>query len=169
MILPDLLRPHLKVVFCGTAASMISARKRAYYANPTNYFWRTLFQVGLIASQFQPKEFPQLLDYGIGLTDIAKHAVGNDSDLSRNDYDAEALRQKILQYQPKMLAFTSKKAASEFLKQPTAKISYGLQTDRLDMTRFWVLTSPSGAARRYWDISIWQSLADTVGKLSDSL
>lgn len=160
MILPDLLAPNLKIVFCGTAASDISAREGAYYANPTNYFWRTLYKIGLTPYQFQPKEFPKLLDYNIGLTDLAKHTQGNDSGLKKGDFDRESLRKKILKYEPQILAFTSKKGASVFFQKTTGKIRYGLQDDILGKTRFWVLTSPSGAARSYWDESIWQALAD---------
>lgn len=164
MILPDLLAPNLKIVFCGTAASDISAREGAYYANPTNYFWRTLHKIGLTPYQFEPKEFPKLLEYNMGLTDIAKQAQGNDSGLKKDDFDSEALRQKILKYQPQILAFTSKKGASEFFGKPTRKIQYGLQDDVLGKTCFWVLTSPSGAARSYWDESVWQVLADNVDR-----
>jgi TDG/mug DNA glycosylase family protein len=160
MILPDLLTPNLKIVFCGTAASDISAREAAYYANPTNYFWRTLHQIGLTPYQFEPKQFPKLLEYNVGLTDLAKLAQGNDSALKKVDFDRDALRKKIFKYEPKILAFTSKKGTSVFFEQPTKKINYGLQDARLGKTRFWVLTSPSGAARGYWDESVWQALAD---------
>lgn len=167
-ILPDLLTPGLNVVFCGTAASAISARDMAYYANPTNSFWRTLYRTGLTPRQLKAGEYSQLLDYGIGLTDIAKNAKGNDSDLARSDFDADSLRQKIEVYQPEFLAFTSKKGASVFFNKPTSKINYGIQSEIISKTRFRVLTSPSGAARAYWDESVWQSLADEIGELSNS-
>ncbi|GAB5489990.1 MAG: mismatch-specific DNA-glycosylase [Phototrophicaceae bacterium] len=168
MILPDLLVPNLKIVFCGTAASTVSARENAYYAKPSNYFWRTLHQINLTPYQFSPQEFNKLLDYGMGLTDIAKHSIGNDDVLAKSDFDAQDLEQKIQAHQPAILAFTSKRAASEFFGKPTSKISYGLQDDKLGVTQFWVLSSPSGSARAYWDVSVWQALADKVGKLSDS-
>ena len=41
-ILPDVLEPGLRVVFCGTAAGKASARAGAYYAGPGNAFWPTL-------------------------------------------------------------------------------------------------------------------------------
>lgn len=167
-ILPDLLTLRLNVVFCGTAASVISARDKAYYANPTNSFWRTLYRIGLTPRQLEPREFPRLLEHSIGLTDIAKNAQGNDSALTQSDFDADSLRRKIKHFQPEFLAFTSKKGASVFFNKPTGKISYGLQSENLGKTRFWVLTSPSGAARAYWNESIWQQLADEVGKVSDS-
>lgn len=159
-ILPDVLQKNLDVVFCGTAASAISARESAYYANPTNAFWRTLHAVDLTPRLLAPPEFKQVTAYGIGLTDIAKKASGNDSDLSKEDYDADALRAKIVQYQPRILAFTSKKGASVFLGTTTGKLSYGKQSARIEQTAIWVLPSPSGAARRYWNIEIWQALSD---------
>jgi TDG/mug DNA glycosylase family protein len=37
-ILPDVLMPGLKLVFCGTAAGTVSARRGQYYAHPQNRF-----------------------------------------------------------------------------------------------------------------------------------
>jgi TDG/mug DNA glycosylase family protein len=162
MILPDLLQDNLYVVFCGTAASAISAQQGAYYANPTNYFWRTLHEIGLTPHQLPPKDFPQLLNYGIGLTDVAKYASGNDSDLQPTDYARTELVTKIEKYAPQVLAFTSKRAASEVLQLPTNRIPYGWQSQAIAQTRLMVLTSPSGAARAYWDKGYWRELADFV-------
>lgn len=39
---PDLLAPHLRLVFCGTAAGNVSAARGAYYAGPGNQFWPIL-------------------------------------------------------------------------------------------------------------------------------
>ncbi|OYV45492.1 MAG: hypothetical protein B7X10_05700 [Burkholderiales bacterium 21-58-4] len=47
-VLPDVLRPDLELVFCGTAAGRASAAAGAYYAHPGNFFWRTVHAVGLI-------------------------------------------------------------------------------------------------------------------------
>lgn len=159
-VLPDVLAPGLRIVFCGTAASTISAREGAYYANPTNYFWRTLHQVGLIPQALKPQQFRQMLYYRLGLTDIAKAAQGQDATLQSADFDAAALHHNMERYQPGVLAFTSKRGASEYLQRPTRHIDYGLQSERIQLTRLWVLTSPSGAARRYWNAAIWQQLAD---------
>jgi TDG/mug DNA glycosylase family protein len=38
-VLPDVLKPGLKVVFCGTAVGNKSARASAYYAGRGNQFW----------------------------------------------------------------------------------------------------------------------------------
>jgi TDG/mug DNA glycosylase family protein len=71
-ILPERLKPGLKLVFCGTAAGRQSALQKAYYAHGQNKFWRTLHEVGLTPHLFAPQEYPDLWKLGIGLTDIEK-------------------------------------------------------------------------------------------------
>lgn len=157
-ILPDLLAPSLRVVFCGTAPSTKSARVGAYYAGPGNKFWPTLCNVGLTPHQVDPQQYREALTYGIGLTDLVKERAGEDSALSRSDFDIAALRAKIERYAPRALAFTSKRAAKEFYH--VQKIGYGQQPEPVGETAVFVLPSPSGAANRYWDESYWQGLAD---------
>src|ERR1700712_5068562 len=109
-ILPDLLVPDLEVVFCGTAAGSVSAARGQYYAHPQNKFWRTLHAVGLTPRLFAPGEFAGLPAFGIGLTDIAKHVSGMDSELPPQSLGREAvaaLRARIAANAPRILAFTS--------------------------------------------------------------
>lgn len=165
-ILPDILQDGLIVVFCGTAASAKSAQVGAYYGNPTNAFWRALHEVGLTPHQFNPQEFRDLVNYRIGLTDAAKKVSGNDSNLKSGDFDSTTLTEKITLYQPKILAFTSKRAYRAWRGLSTSKqVSYGFQQDTIGQTLIFVLPSPSGAARGYWDISHWQTLADRYQQL----
>ena len=117
-ILPDRLKPGLRLVFCGTAAGTQSALEKAYYANRQNKFWRTLHQVGLTPRQFEPSEFPLLWELGIGLTDIAKYHFGMDHQLPRESLGHEAvlaLRARIAKASPRHLAFTSLNAGRSVL------------------------------------------------------
>ena len=155
-VLPDVLRPGLDIVFCGTAAGAASARRRAYYAGPGNAFWPTLFRVGLTPRLLAPGEFRSIVQYGLGLTDISKTASGNDDELPPGSFDPGRLERAIRRYRPLFLAFTSKRAAAEFLGRPVA---YGPQAAAIEATRLFVLPSPSGAARRHWDESQWLALA----------
>ena len=158
-ILPDVLRPGLALVFCGTAAGKRSAAEQAYYAHPGNMFWRALHASGLTPRQLLPAEYPQLPDYGLGLTDVAKLHSGNDDELPRGAFDAPALHAKIQRYAPALLAFTSKAAARAALGRAA---DYGLQPERIGATRLFVLPSPSGQARGHWDLAPWLALADVV-------
>ena len=156
-ILPDLLRPGLRLVFCGTAPSRRSAREAAYYAHPGNAFWPTLHAVGITPRRFAPCEFPALLDLGVGLTDLAKHHSGNDDELPHGAFDTEAFAGRIRVHAPGAVAFTSKNAARAWLRHP---VDYGWQDEILGATRLYVLPSPSGQARAAWRIEPWQALAD---------
>jgi TDG/mug DNA glycosylase family protein len=156
-VLPDLLRADLKLVFCGTAAGERSAREGAYYAHPGNQFWRALHEAGITPRRFVPAEFSILSELGIGLTDLAKRHSGNDADLPRDAFDVPALLAKVERYRPRLLAFTSKAAARAALGRPVS--AYGEQPERIGRTRVFVLPSPSGQARRHWDIGPWRELA----------
>jgi TDG/mug DNA glycosylase family protein len=155
-VLPDVLVPGLAIVFCGTAVGAASARRRAYYAGPGNAFWRTLFEVGLTPRHLEPEEYKCITQYGLGLTDLAKTVAGSDEVLSDEHFDRDGLRAKIRRYRPRVLAFTSKRAAEEFLRHP---VDHGLLPKQVGKTRLFVLPSPSGAARRYWDKKPWRDLA----------
>jgi double-stranded uracil-DNA glycosylase len=161
-VLPDLLRPGLKIVFCGSAVGTASARRGAYYAHPQNRFWPTLYAVGLTPRLLRPEEYPEALQWGLGLTDIAKHVSGMDRELPRGALGREAcaeLRAKIKAAQPELLAFTSLTAGRRYLGRAAG---FGEQPERISATRVWLLPSPSPTAgwnwekHKYW----WRMLAD---------
>jgi double-stranded uracil-DNA glycosylase len=158
-IVPDVLAPGLRLVFCGTAPSRASAAARAYYAKPGNRFWPALHSAGFTPRRFHPPEYAGLLELGLGLTDLCKGHSGNDDELPRGALDAEALRGKISKYRPGVVAFTSKNAAKAFLGRD---VDYGWQPERVGATRLFVLPSPSGQATRFWDEGPWRDLAAAV-------
>lgn len=158
-ILPDVLEPGLRIVFCGTGASAWSARVSAYYANPGNKFWPTLHAAGLTPHRIAPANYRDVLQFGIGLTDVAKEHVGQDTVIDLELVDAQALRDKIERFAPRILAFTSKRAASLVFGLPTAAIPYGAQEASIGAARVHVLTSPSGQAGPHWSIEPWCDLA----------
>ncbi|MGF7168996.1 TDG/mug DNA glycosylase family protein [Sphingobium xanthum] len=161
-LVPDLLAPGLRLVFCGTALGRRSAEARAYYANPTNLFWRALHEVGLTPERLRPVDYARLLEHRIGLTDLSKRHFGNDVELPDGAFDGAALRDKVMLHRPAILAFTSKTGAGVFLDRPTGQIALGEQAERIGETRLFVLPSPSGSARRYWDLAVWEELAEAV-------
>ncbi len=159
-VLPDLLQPGLKLVFCGTAAGRRSAAEGAYYAHPGNLFWRALFAAGLTPRLLLPAEFPLLPGLGIGLTDLAKHHSGNDDQLPPDAFDADGLRARIAHFAPAVLAFTSKAAARAALGRRA--VDYGPQAETLAGSQVVVLPSPSGQARGHWQWEPWLALGEQV-------
>ncbi len=159
--LPDVLRDNLDVVFVGTAAGWRSAERGIYYANPGNNFWPALRQVELVPARFDMMSFARLPMLGIGLTDLSKSACGMDVDVVVTRDELSAFTAKMREHTPRAIAFTSKKAASLWLRRRGDRIRYGRQRQRAsDFCEVFVLPSPSPAARRYWNIAPWHELSD---------
>lgn len=155
-VLPDVLVPGLRVVFCGTAAGKASAKAKAYYAGPGNAFWETLHATGLTPVRLAPAEFSRLPEFGIGLTDICKVSYGSDQEVGTTEFDIGRLEAEIAAVEPHCLAFNGKNAARGALER---QVQYGRQEERIGGAEVWVLPSTSGMARRFWSIEPWQELA----------
>ncbi len=158
-VLPDILRPGLRIVFCGTAAGTASARARAYYAGPGNAFWPTLHAIGLTPVQLKPVEYERLPEFGLGLTDICKVLHGSDEEVGTAEFDVSGLQARIAEAEPENLAFNGKNAARAALERG---VDYGPQPERIGGATVWVLPSTSGAARRFWDAEPWHELARSL-------
>ncbi len=161
-LVPDLLALALRLLLVGSAPSTISARAHAYYANPQNKFWRTLHAAGLTPRQFAPQEYTLLLNLGIGLTDLAKRHAGADAALPKHAWDRAEFLEKLETYRPAVVAFTSKKAASEALGVPTGRLSYGLQQARLLGAEVWVLPSTSPLGDSHFRQEPWLALGERM-------
>ncbi|WP_149142264.1 mismatch-specific DNA-glycosylase [Gemmobacter caeruleus] len=162
MILPDLLAPGLRAVFCGTAAGAASARKGHYYAGPGNRFWPLLAECGLTPRLLRPEEDHLLPGFGLGLTDLAKTASGADADIPAAAWDAPGLFPRIAACRPAHLAFTSLTAARLALQRPDLGAGPLPEDARLPGVRLWALPSPSGRARGHFDAAPWQALAQAL-------
>jgi TDG/mug DNA glycosylase family protein len=162
-LVPDILTDGLRLVFCGSALGDMSWERRAYYANPGNRFWQTLAGVGLTPRRLAAEEYPRLVDWGIGLTDLVKTDHGQDVHIFDGHVDLDEarrlLRAKVLRWQPRVLAFTSRTVAAQFLGRRAVP---GRQPDCVGRTVVWVLPSTSGLARRFFEIGPWQDLARFV-------
>lgn len=145
-------------MFCGTAAGRVSARVGAYYAGPGNRFWDMLSSLDLTQGQLSPDEFHRVLEYGIGLTDIAKTASGSDAEIPCELYDVAGFVEKMLLYMPRAIAFNGKNAAKAYFSR--SNVDYGRQPETLAGAVLFVLPSTSGAARRWWDEKYWRKVAE---------
>lgn len=162
-----MLQPGLTLVLVGTAPSRISARARAYYANPHNKFWWVLAEVGLTPRQLAPHDYPLLPQYGLGLTDVAKRHSGVDAALPADAWAPFELREKLRAYRPALVAFTSKRGASETLGMPTGRLPYGPQAERLEGAEVWVMPSTSPLGHNHFRLEPWQALADRVAQVRE--
>ncbi len=159
-MLNDILTTKLDVVFCGTAKGKVSALKGNYYAGPGNKFYYILHATRLTPHKLKPNECWNINDYGIGLTDLVHNESGNDKEISSISYDVSGFWNKMKKFQPKIIAFTSKTAASFALgyQGETKMLQYGIHVSPIQDILVFVLPSTSGSARAYWDEGPWHDL-----------
>ncbi len=160
----DVLEENLVLVICGTAIAEHSAKVGSYYAGGGNKFWPTLHTAGITVRCLHSNEYRELLQYRVGLTDLVKKVAGTDNRLTEDDFDLDAFRAKNEGYSPQVVCFNGKKAAEVYLRK---KVNYGLQLDTIGRTQLFVAPSTSGAANRYWDISVWQQLGGKVKRIRE--
>jgi double-stranded uracil-DNA glycosylase len=168
-LVPDLLEPNLKLVFCGTAPSTASAQAKSYYAKPGNRFWPTLAKVGITPTRYSPHEYAQLLSLGVGLTDLCKAHSGTDAQLPDDAFNVDEFWMKMGEVTPKIIAFTSKTAAATALGCKTGTLTYGLADGGFGdvNSKIYVLCSPSGLATAYFDLAVWEGLAVLLAATSN--
>ena len=166
-MLKDVLKENLAVVFCGTAKGKASATKGFYYAGPGNKFYAVLHQAGFTPLRLLPTYCYSINTYGIGLTDLVHTESGNDNQISKESYEVDLFIEKMKQYKPKYIAFTSKAAASYALgfKGVTSIIEYGLLSQMIGDSMIFVLPSTSGSARAYWDEKYWLELSSLIKQI----
>ena len=63
---PDVIRPGLKVLFCGINPGLYSGAVGHHFARPGNRFWKTLHVAGFTRRCLSPFEERELLRSGLG-------------------------------------------------------------------------------------------------------
>lgn len=163
--IPDHLQKGLKILFVGFNPSVRSSETGYHYANPTNRFWKILFQAGLTPRKYSPAENSQLLALGFGLTNIVARPTKAAAEISKEEYaeGAALLAQRIKKYQPQAVCFVGKGVYQEFSKQ--RKVDWGIQADPvIPGTVEFVAPSSSGLVRMKLDeiVEIYKGLRKFV-------
>ncbi len=152
--LSDYLRPGLDIVLIGLNPSSISVREGHYFANPRNRFWTALNGSGLVPIQLSPALDKQLMDHGIGLTDLIKRPTSQASGLNVSDYreGAPILKAKLLDHRPAIACFHGMMCYRAYLRYAEGlneKPDLGLQPHNVGQSRVFVVPNPSPANAQY--------------------
>jgi TDG/mug DNA glycosylase family protein len=141
---PDVIAPHLRVLFCGINPGRYSAAAGHHFAGPSNRFWPTLHAAGFTPTLLRPADESALLHFGLGITNLAPRATPEASHLSTRELQrgARQLVRKVLAFQPRTLAILGLGAYRLAFREPRAVC--GLQERTIDETRIWLLPNPSG-------------------------
>jgi TDG/mug DNA glycosylase family protein len=161
-VLPDLVGPDPRVVFCGLAGAESTRSRDHYYETPGTSFWELLHLSGLSPRRLRPDEDATVVDLGLGLTDLVGH-------WDPRWVEIDELVAKLERWRPDWLAFTSKAVAHEAARAlGVRKPGLGPADWYLAEAQVFVLPGVSGANRRHdYDgrpdrLSWWQDLAALV-------
>lgn len=148
-IVPDVLAPDLRVLFCGINPGLYSGYTRRHFARPGNRFWPTLYAAGFTPRVFKPEEDRALLLLGFGITNLVARVTATAAELTPAELVAGGviLREKLRQYRPRVLAVLGVTAYRQAFKQPSAAL--GRQPEGLEGCGLWVLPNPSGLNAHY--------------------
>lgn len=148
-LLPDLLAPGLRVVFCGINPGLYSAATGHHFARPGNRFWPVLHRAGFTPSQLAPAAQLSLLPLGLGITNVAVRATARADELTAEELRAGALSlaAKVRTLQPAWLAVLGVTAFRVAFDRPRATV--GPQPAPIGATQVWVLPNPSGLNAHY--------------------
>jgi TDG/mug DNA glycosylase family protein len=141
---PDLIRPGLKILFCGINPGLYSGATRHHFARPGNRFWPALHRAGFTPRLISPWEEQLLLDYGLGITNLVARATAAADELSREELKRgrRRLEAKVRRYAPKWVAVLGIGAYRVAFERPRAQI--GAQAEPIQSSRLWLLPQPSG-------------------------
>ncbi|GAA5191937.1 G/U mismatch-specific DNA glycosylase [Rugosimonospora acidiphila] len=147
--LPDVIAPGLAVLFCGINPGLLSAAVGHHFARPGNRFWPTLHRSGFTDRQLLPQEQSDLLDLGLGVTNVAARATARADELNTAELieGAGILRRKVARYRPRWVAVLGIGAYRTAFGAADAVI--GAQDNPLAGARVWVLPNPSGLNAHY--------------------
>jgi TDG/mug DNA glycosylase family protein len=142
--IPDVIGPGLSVLFCGINPGLWSAWSGHHFARPGNRFWPAVHRSGFTPRQLRPDEQAELLDHGLGITNVVARGSARASELSRAELRAggAALAEKVARHAPRWLAVLGITAYRDAFEKPRA--TTGRQEHMIGTTRVWVLPNPSG-------------------------
>jgi TDG/mug DNA glycosylase family protein len=146
--LPDYLAPGLKLIFIGINPGDYSAQVGHYYARPGNLFWWALSNSGLVPKPMGPENDAELLNFGIGLTDVVKRPTHSSGELRQDEFDGGVKRtvSTIEQYAPKVACFVGLLGATAFLGR---QVKAGPLSEKIGATKLFALPSPSRRNAHY--------------------
>lgn len=163
-LVPDIIGPKLKVLFCGINPSVYSAVVGHHFARPGNRFWPALHASGFTPRLLHPAEDMLLLEYGLGLTNVFELATVGEKDVSKEQFIAggKRLEERVLHHQPQVLAILGIGAYRKGFGRNKAIM--GKQAETIGETDIWVLPNPSGLNAHYQ----LPDLARVYGELRES-
>ncbi len=154
----------LRVLFCGINPGLMSAATGHHFARPGNRFWPVLHASGFTPRRLLPSEERELLDHGLGITNVVARASARADELSEVEFreGGRILTEKVRLLRPRWLAVVGITAYRVAFEDRKARI--GPQQRTIGDTRIWVLPNPSGL-NAHWTL---ETMAEEFARLREA-
>ncbi len=137
------------MLFVGINPGLWSGATGHHFARPGNRFWRAIHEAGLTPTLLSPDRQRQLLDFGLGITNLVNRTTSAAAELTPDELHAggRALVDKVARHRPGKVAFLGVSTYRIAFDRPKAAL--GRQPDRVATSEVWVLPNPSGLNAHY--------------------
>ena len=159
-VIPDLVRPGLRVLLVGINPSLYSGWSGQHFARPGNRLWRTLHEAGFTDRRLDPAETEAILEAGLGITNLVARATARADELTSDELRAGVgpLRRLVRRLQVPYVAMLGVSTYRLAFDQRRAQV--GPQEETLEAARVWVLPNPSGLNAHYQQPALTAAYAD---------
>ena len=135
------------MLFVGINPGIRSAATGHHFAGYSNRFWKLLFDARLVPDPIGYQDDRRLPEWGFGITNLIPRPTPGIDTLRPEEYVAGArtLRKKIRRVRPDLVAFVGVTLfRAVFGRRAGEAVALGLQADRLEGAKVFVLPNPSG-------------------------
>ena len=145
--LRDRIRPPIRVLFVGINPGIRSSQTGHHFAGHSNRFWKLLHDSKLVDEPIGYEDDDRLPEWGYGITNLIPRPTPGIDSLRPHEYAAgvRTLRRKIRRVKPDLVAFVGVTLfRAVFNRRAADRIVLGLQAERFEGARVFVLPNPSG-------------------------
>lgn len=144
-MLRDRIEPGVKALFVGINPGMRSEAIGHHFAGYSNRFWKLLYEAGLVPEPIGTEDDERLPEWGFGITNLVARATPGMDTLKPAEFveGALILRRKIRRFAPAVVVLIGVSLYRSLFAR-TGRVRLGLQRERLEEARVFVLPNPSG-------------------------
>ena len=162
-MLRDRVRLPVVVLFVGINPGIRSAAIGHHFAGYSNRFWGLLHESGLVPERLTAEDDIRLPEWGYGVTNLIARCTPGIDTLLPHEYigGTKRLRAKVRKWRPTVVVLVGVTLyRAVFHAQATARISCGLQKERIEGAEVFVLPNPSGRNANYSHAQMLEAFED---------
>ncbi len=144
-MLRDRIEPGVRALFVGINPGMRSEAIDHHFAGYSNRFWKLLHESRLVPEPIRAEDDERLPEWGFGITNLVARATPGIDTLTPAEFAAGAriLRRKVRRFKPPLVVLIGVTVFRSLFGK-TGPVRVGLQRERLEGARVFVLPNPSG-------------------------